>query len=337
VAPLGTALGEEQIRLLWTLAAEPVLCLDGDRAGHSAAVRGAERALPLLQPGRSLRFARLPPGEDPDTLVRKGGAESIEALIESAESLASVIWQSEWERHAPTSPERRAAFHRSILGQVRRIGDETVRRYYEQSIRERLQDAFAPPSRPSGFRRGTRPQGSRWPEASGPSVHRRANPRRLAGQRQRTLLGILVLYPDLIEEFAEALAQLSFTDGALERLRNAILGVGAVLNDLDAGSIASQLSTTTGHQSVNWEREVRPLLASACEDARAALGGASIDGQEALMRARGAADQLVRALEQDTVRADVAGQIDGLSEAPDTLDRLKAIVAAERLRAPTEP
>jgi len=168
-------------------------------------------------------------------------------------------------------------------------------------------------------------------------VHRRANPRRLAGQRQRTLLGILVLYPDLIEEFAEALAQLSFTDGALERLRNAILGVGAVLNDLDAGSIASQLSTTTGHQSVNWEREVRPLLASACEDARAALGGASIDGQEALMRARGAADQLVRALEQDTVRADVAGQIDGLSEAPDTLDRLKAIVAAERLRAPTEP
>ena len=145
VAPLGTALGEDQIRLLWTLAAEPVLCLDGDRAGKAAAIRGAERAMPLLQPGRSLRFAMLPAGEDPDTLVRKAGAGAIDSLIEVADSLEAVIWQAEWDRNTPTSPERRAAFHRAILSRVKQVGDETVRSYYEQSIRENC----AKPSRRS--------------------------------------------------------------------------------------------------------------------------------------------------------------------------------------------
>ena len=97
VAPLGTALTENQLALLWKMADEPILCFDGDKAGQKAAWRAADLALPHLLPGKSLRFALLPEGQDPDDLARSGGRGAIEEVIAAARGLADVIWSREIE------------------------------------------------------------------------------------------------------------------------------------------------------------------------------------------------------------------------------------------------
>ena len=144
VAPLGTALTENQLALLWKMADEPILCFDGDRAGQKAAWRAADLALPLLKPGKSLRFALLPEGQDPDDLARSGGRAAIEEVISAARGLSDVIWSREIEGGSFATPERRAALEARIGELSNGIRDEVVRRYYRQDLAERLQKTFAP-------------------------------------------------------------------------------------------------------------------------------------------------------------------------------------------------
>jgi DNA primase len=154
VAPLGTALTENQLMLLWKMADEPILCFDGDKAGQKAAWRAAELALPHLAPGKSLRFALLPEGQDPDDLARSGGRGAIEEVIGAARGLADVIWSREIEGGTFATPERRAALEKRINELTNGIRDEVVRRYYRQDLAERLQRTFAPEGGRGGFGRG---------------------------------------------------------------------------------------------------------------------------------------------------------------------------------------
>src|ERR1700719_114301 len=144
VAPLGTALTENQLSLLWKMADEPILCFDGDRAGQKAAWRAADLALPHLLPGKSLRFALLPEGQDPDDLARSGGRGAIEEVIAAARGLADVIWSREIEGGTYATPERRAALEARVQELSNGIRDEKVRRYYRQDLEVRLQRTFAP-------------------------------------------------------------------------------------------------------------------------------------------------------------------------------------------------
>ena len=154
VAPLGTALTENQLALLWKMADEPILCFDGDKAGQKAAWRAADLALPHLQPGKSLRFALLPEGQDPDDLARSGGRGAIEEVIAAARGLADVIWSREIEGGTFATPERRAALEARIGELTNGIRDEVVRRYYRQDLAERLQRTFAPEGGRGGYGRG---------------------------------------------------------------------------------------------------------------------------------------------------------------------------------------
>lgn len=151
VAPLGTALTENQLALLWKMADEPILCFDGDRAGQKAAYRAADLALPFLAPGKSLRFALLPEGQDPDDLVRSGGRGAIEEVIAAARPLADMLWSRELEGGNFATPERRAALEARIKELASGIRDEVVRRYYRQDLAERLQRTFAPEGGRGGF------------------------------------------------------------------------------------------------------------------------------------------------------------------------------------------
>jgi DNA primase len=144
VAPLGTALTENQLALLWKMADEPILCFDGDRAGQKAAYRAADLALPYLKPGKSLRFALLPEGQDPDDLARTSGRAAIEEVIGAARGLSDVLWSRAIEGGSFATPERRAALEARIGELANGIRDEVVRRYYRQDFSERLQRAFAP-------------------------------------------------------------------------------------------------------------------------------------------------------------------------------------------------
>jgi DNA primase len=174
VAPLGTALTENQLALLWKIADEPILCFDGDRAGQKAAYRAADLALPHLKPGKSLRFALLPDGQDPDDLARAGGRLAVEEVIGAARPLADMLWAREVEGGLFATPERRAALEARINELSTGIRDEVVRRYYRQDLAERLRAAFAPQgsSFGGGYRGGGFQGGYRGGGAAGDSGRR---------------------------------------------------------------------------------------------------------------------------------------------------------------------
>ena len=146
VAPLGTALTSDQLALMWRMADEPILCFDGDDAGRRAAYRAIDLALPLIKPGKSLRFAALPDGQDPDDLARSGGRDAIEDVLGAARPLADMLWTRESEAGPFDTPERRAALEARVGQVAATIGDESVRRYYKQDLARRLRQMFAPPA-----------------------------------------------------------------------------------------------------------------------------------------------------------------------------------------------
>ena len=149
VAPLGTALTEDQLELLWRATPEPVLCFDGDEAGTRAAYRAADLALAGLRPGRSVRFALLPQGKDPDDLVREDGRAPFDAVLKAARPLADMVWMRETASGIFDTPEKRAALEAAFGKVTAAIGDETVRRHYVQDMRDRLA-AFLDGNRPAG-------------------------------------------------------------------------------------------------------------------------------------------------------------------------------------------
>ncbi len=160
VAPLGTALTEDQLQLLWSVEESPVICFDGDEAGLAAAGRALDRALPLLKPGRTLRFAFLPPGEDPDDLLKNEGAEALTRVIETARSLSDTYWDFTIRRSDVTTPDGRARAEAELKEGLRRIADFAVRRHYESFIQGKIAKWFARTprrdKREGGFVRGPR-------------------------------------------------------------------------------------------------------------------------------------------------------------------------------------
>ncbi|MFZ5779558.1 MAG: DNA primase [Pseudomonadota bacterium] len=233
VAPLGTALTEGQLAELWKLADEPYLCFDGDNAGRRAAARAAERALPLLRPGKSLRFLALPAGEDPDSLIRSRGAEAIRRILDLARPLSDLVWSLESEGRPIDTPERRASLQRAIERRVGEIADPVVRDYYRSEMRDRLNRLRRPPApawRPGGFRRSARgPAPDPSPFAAGAAARQAGLD--LDGSRQeRALLGALIERPAMLHVLAEDVAALPIANGELGRLRGALLDALSIVS-----------------------------------------------------------------------------------------------------------
>ncbi len=265
VAPLGTALTETQIEELWKLAPEPVLCFDGDAAGQRAASRALERALPLLKPGFSLRFATLPAGEDPDTLIARQGTAAMRAVLDQARPLAEVLWTIETS-HPLKTPEQRAALEQRLETQIRRIADRSVQEHYRNFFRARLADTFNAGARPSGrpgwgrfapWRvgpirgqgRGGRPLrgGAAYPAHEPPL---QGDPGLLQRRAQEVLLALLLNHPFLLAEVGEELAQFELPDRALDRLCREILRLHSLHPDLDAAALKLHLSNSGFDQEI---------------------------------------------------------------------------------------
>jgi len=244
VAPLGTALTADQIVLLWRLADEPVLCFDGDAAGLNAAYRSVDTVLPLLQPGKSLAYALMPEGQDPDDVVRAQGRAGFEALVAQALPLIDMLWQRESEGHDFSTPERRAAFERRLREMVRLVGDESVRRHYGEEFARRLQALWQP--RRSDRREPFRPAGRRAPPRLGPSRALRASALLRGGAlplvaREAVLVATILNHPGLLHDEAETFAALEFASHDLDSLRRAILDIAAHDGLADAEALAERL------------------------------------------------------------------------------------------------
>ncbi|MEI7876157.1 MAG: DNA primase [Alphaproteobacteria bacterium] len=226
VAPLGTALTEGQLGELWKLADEPFLCFDGDNAGRRAASRAAERSLPLLRAGKSLRFLALPAGEDPDSLIRSRGADALRRVLDLARPLSDVVWDMETEGKPADTPERRASLQRAVELRVAEIADPMVRDYYKTDMRNRLyrvRRPEAPAWRPGErwpFRRPGDPAPS--PFSAG-SAARQSSAEADGSRQERALLGALIERPALLHVLAEDLAALPIANPDLARLRSALL------------------------------------------------------------------------------------------------------------------
>lgn len=142
VAPLGTAITEDQLRLMWRISPEPVIALDGDAAGQRAAQRLIDLALPMTGPGQALRFVILPAGQDPDDLIRAAGPAAMAALLDNARPLVDLLWARETEGQVFDSPERKAALDRRLQDLIARIPDENTRRHYGDEIRQKRRALF---------------------------------------------------------------------------------------------------------------------------------------------------------------------------------------------------
>ena len=174
VAPLGTALTEDQLGLLWKMADEPILCFDGDGAGQRAAFRAVDLALPRLRPGKSLSFASLPDGQDPDDLVRSGGKGAVADVLAGARPLAEMLWMRETATGRFDTPERRAGLEARINAVTGAIEHEAVRKYYRQDLEARLRNLFAPQARSGKPGAGRFPAPGADPRPGARSLRRQA-------------------------------------------------------------------------------------------------------------------------------------------------------------------
>ncbi len=243
VAPLGTALTEAQLDVLWRLADEPILCFDGDAAGQRAALRALERAWPLLKPGKSLRFATLTGGEDPDTLIAKFGADAMREVLKGAEPLAELLWRQEVAAKPADTPERRADLARRLEARAASIRDESLKRVYARFFRDRLYERIRPAPRRPG--KGMRPRQvgeSRFTAAVAPldgTSEKTMKERRV----QEILLFAPFAHPDLLDEIAEEFAEIELKAADLDRLRQEILNLHHREPGLDAVALKHHLCT----------------------------------------------------------------------------------------------
>lgn len=292
VAPLGTALTETQLDLLWRMTAEPVLCFDGDEAGTRAANRAVDLALAGLKPGRSVRFAVLPQGQDPDDLVRHDGRAPFDAVVQAARPLADMVWVRETSAGVFDTPEKRAALEAAFKRVTGTIGDESVRRHYAQDMRDRLSGYFES-SRPAGVRQGGDDrfrghQGTRQSGPRGPRAGKRYGMTNLLARstmvRGRTELPVLrdsvltltlVNHPDLlISEFDEVSA-IEFDNRQLAILLEQLLDICADGDVPDREDVMQRL-IAFGHEDTidGLSRQIRfarvwtATTEAALEDAR---------------------------------------------------------------------
>ncbi len=367
VAPLGTALTENQIALLWRQSDEPVLCFDGDKAGVAAAFRSVDRALPMLKPGKSLSFAFLPDGQDPDDLIRSGGAAAFERILAETQSLAAVLWRREKELTDLATPEKRAALRTRLRALIAGIADKDVRQAYGVEMANRLRDFFAPvavasvgqiPRTYAGFARRRRYENESerlFHEAARTDALKRLPPP-TTFRRGATLLLACINHPDLARRREEAVFGLDLENSDLDELLGEVLGALLAEPGLDSEGLKAHLQKTPAagtwqrillDETLNRQRFLRPgaeldevdwgwsdalrhhlLATSAKREVASSASQTFSDGEEVWKAAVLARDELHNS-------GDLGGRLDSDGEAKageldERLNNMRASISARR-------
>ena len=243
VAPLGTALTEDQMGELWRLAREPVLCFDGDAAGGRAAAAAAGRALPLLKPGYTLRFALMPAGQDPDSLIRKEGAAAVERVLDAALPLSEALWRMESGETGARTPEQRAALQKRLEDRARRIDDPMVRAHFLRDFKDRLWErtGAAGATGATGATSASAAKRAWAPARAGRAALPGDQVADLAALRERILLAAVITHPELCEDVGERLGTMEFSATEVDKLRQEVLKTVAEHPDLDSAGLERHL------------------------------------------------------------------------------------------------
>ncbi len=355
VASLGTALTPAQCDLLWRMAPEPILCFDGDAAGKRAAYKAVDTALPLIGPGRSLRFAFLPEGQDPDDLVRSGGAAAVARVLETTRPLVDVLWARETDGLTLDTPERRAGLERRLGDLAREIADEALRRHYGSELQGRLRDltgaarrGLQAGARPwtgtggGGFARGGTGRGFRpgfepvlglatvpLPALSASLSQSSSFTRSAIPAREVEICALILAHPDLLDWHAEDLAHIDFANPDVARLRDGLLGCLGD-HDSDPGHLAETLDRA-GHRAVR-ERVMRTAARSAPWWLKPEAAAADVDQilRQALtlQRKAGSLHRDLKAAQDAFARDDCDLNFDALKDVKDRLSALEGTEAS---------
>ncbi len=254
VAPLGTALTEDQLGLLWKMVAEPTLCFDGDSAGIKASYRALDLSLPLLKPGHSLKFAVLPEGLDPDDLLKAQGPDAVKTVVAAAEPLSDVIWRRALSENDRATPERKAQFEKDLRILVSQIGDENVRKHYMADIASRFDQLFqrgaarvnfrakTPFSAQKPWKKGQKP----WevPGAASPALKAMAastGATKALERREKLIVLAFINHPELIHDFLDEFAAVQFSTSELDSVRTQIIYGAALEQGLDMAGLKGHL------------------------------------------------------------------------------------------------
>lgn len=241
VAPLGTALTEDQIQEAWRVVNEPICCFDGDNAGKRAATRSVDRVLPILKAGNSLKYVFLEGAKDPDEFLKTLGREAFDKAVSQTVPLKELLWRKNVEDMETSTPEQKALIEKNIKEEIAKIADETVRNYYSQDMQDKIynelgrgaswrarQQSFqkndsgerkAPyqPHRPNNYRRNNQPDYHQAALAT-PKVQ-------LDELVAKFVVSALVCYPNLIDEYEERLLNFNINSHELRGLLDSIFDI----------------------------------------------------------------------------------------------------------------
>ncbi len=239
IAPLGTAVTESQLQMMWRIAPEPVITLDGDTAGQRAAMRVIDLALPLLEAGHSVRFAMMPEGQDPDDLLRASGPSAMRERIEGALPMVQLLWQREIEGKVFDSPERKAALDKALRDRIKQIRDVSIRNHYGQAIKDLRWELFGAKrnARPAGgysqpYRAAGRAGGGKWQPPPVPHLETKGSLLAVGTGsdeylREAVILATLVSNPLILDDFHGALEAMACRAPDTAQLRDTLLGLVA--------------------------------------------------------------------------------------------------------------
>ena len=248
VAPLGTAITAEQLQLMWRAHPEPIITLDGDVAGIRAAMRLIDVALPLLEPGKSLRFVVMPEGLDPDDLIKSAGASAMQNLIDSARPMVDLLWQRETEGQVFDSPERKALLDKNLRSLLNKIEDFSIKSHYGQEIKNRRQALFYPQNQ--GPRKSFTPWRKNAPQNATPSAKSsllasaNKGPEAEARVRESAILLGCLNHPDIAEKLESQLERLPYLCPDLRQISTALLGT---LPEAEGQDFNALISTRMGY------------------------------------------------------------------------------------------
>ncbi|MEM8834013.1 MAG: DNA primase [Pseudomonadota bacterium] len=263
LAPLGTALTEEQILVLWKMIPqerkEPILCFDGDNAGRRAAMRAVERILPLLKPNQSAKIAFLPEGQDPDSLINGAGKQAFDSIIESAMSLVDFIWMSETSGKNFQTPEARAGLAKTLEQKALMISDRDIQYYYKQSFRDKTYQAF-----------GGKVQKGKFPQRQDRNAHNQGivsikRPRFTSPENK--LVAAMINHPHIFDRYEEEFGLLPIGNARVDAMRQEIISImleqpktetSDLINNLKEKGYQTELKNILSHELYALARFSRP-------------------------------------------------------------------------------
>lgn len=247
LAPMGTAVTEEQILSLWKMIPGrnkvPVLCFDGDNAGRKAAQRVCERILPLLEPGCSVDFSFMPDGQDPDSLLRSGGAEALKAVISKTTPLFEFLWQSHIGGKSFNTPESRAGVIQDLNNDVARIANKDVQIHYKSLLKNKISDHFFAKKEyvREPYQLNNRPQ----KRFDAPGLGLKSPLKKPQMQKkivfERVLLAAVINHPHIFEGVDETLMSMDFSQQSLKKIQQKVVGLLSSNPELPRDNILEEL------------------------------------------------------------------------------------------------